>query len=336
MTIYDISEKAGVSIATVSRVLNGSNRVSEKTRQKVLTVMKEYDYTPNAFARGLGLNTMNTIGILCVDSSNLYFSKALYYMEQQLHANQYDSLLFCTGYDLENRQKSLNLLLSKKVDGIILVGSDFISETKAENQYIIEAAKEVPIMLFDAALDCPNVYSIVSDDFLSVYKAASSLLSSGVKDILFFYNSDTYSNKQKLSGYRTALRDAGINILPSLIQLYNGDHENISAMVQALQYISKSGINFDGVIASDDTLAVAALKYAKCGNLKVPEDFSVIGYGNSLLATCCDPELTSIDNNSETLCTELINTLLEVFAGNTRPSKTLITGKLNKRNSTNF
>ena len=70
MTIYDISEKAGVSIATVSRVLNGSNNVSEKTKQKVLRIMEEYGYTPNAFARGLGLNTMTTIGIMCADSSD--------------------------------------------------------------------------------------------------------------------------------------------------------------------------------------------------------------------------------------------------------------------------
>ena len=82
MTIYDISEKAGVSIATVSRVLNGSSRVSEKTRRKVMDAMEKYGYTPNAFARGLGLNTMKTIGILCADSSDLYLAKAVYYIEQ--------------------------------------------------------------------------------------------------------------------------------------------------------------------------------------------------------------------------------------------------------------
>ena len=76
MTIYDISEKAGVSIATVSRVLNGSS-VSERTRQKVLDTIEQYGYTPNAFARGLGLNTMKTIGIMCADSSDLYLAKAV-------------------------------------------------------------------------------------------------------------------------------------------------------------------------------------------------------------------------------------------------------------------
>ena len=101
MTIYDISEKAGVSIATVSRVLNGSRKVSEKTRRRVLDIIERYGYTPNAFARGLGLNTMKTIGIMCADSSDLYLAKGIYYVEEKLRENGYDSLLCCTGYDLE-------------------------------------------------------------------------------------------------------------------------------------------------------------------------------------------------------------------------------------------
>ena len=87
LNIYDVSEKAGVSIATVSRVLNGNERVSERTREKVLAVMEECGYTPNAFARGLGLNTMKTIGLMCADSSDLYMAKAIYFVERLLRAN---------------------------------------------------------------------------------------------------------------------------------------------------------------------------------------------------------------------------------------------------------
>ena len=76
INIYDVSKKAGVSIATVSRVLNGNTRVSEKTRDKVINAMKELDYTPNVFAIGLGLNTMKTIGIMCIDSSDIYLANA--------------------------------------------------------------------------------------------------------------------------------------------------------------------------------------------------------------------------------------------------------------------
>ena len=166
MTIYDISEKAGVSIATVSRVLNGSNNVSEKTKKKVLDVINQYEYTPNAFARGLGLNTMKTIGIMCADSSDPYLAKAIYYIEQKLRANGYDSILCCTGYDLDTKASSMNLLITKKVDGIILVGSNFIYEKEDDNKYILGAAGQVPVMLLNAAMDAPNVYSIVSDDLL--------------------------------------------------------------------------------------------------------------------------------------------------------------------------
>ena len=84
MNIYDVSKKAGVSIATVSRVLNGNANVSDKTKNKVLVAMKELDYTPNIFARGLGLNTMKTIGIMCSDSSDTYLANAVYYLEQEL------------------------------------------------------------------------------------------------------------------------------------------------------------------------------------------------------------------------------------------------------------
>ena len=79
MNIYDVSKKAGVSIATVSRVLNGNAKVSSKTKDKVLAAIKELDYTPNVFARGLGLNTMKTIGIMCIDSSDIYLANAVYH-----------------------------------------------------------------------------------------------------------------------------------------------------------------------------------------------------------------------------------------------------------------
>ena len=94
MTIYDISKKAGVSIATVSRVLNGSDKVRPSTKKKVMDIIEKYDYTPNAFARGMGLHSVQTIGILCADSSDLFFflAKAVYYLEQELQANGYESL----------------------------------------------------------------------------------------------------------------------------------------------------------------------------------------------------------------------------------------------------
>lgn len=334
MTIYDISEKAGVSIATVSRVLNGSSNVSEKTKKKVLDVMNQYEYTPNAFARGLGLNTMKTIGIMCADSSDLYLAKAVYYIEELLRANGYDSLLNCTGYDLKTKEKSLELLISKKVDSIVLVGSNFIYEKESDNQYILDAAAQVPIMLLNASYEAPNVYSIVSDDHTSIYEATMQMITSGRKDILYFYNSTSYSGRRKLSGYRAAMEEAGLLKSGSLMQFYMGSHEDIHAMADQLARAHSKGLFFNGVIAADDNLALGAVKYAQQNGLKIPEELSIIGYNNSLLTTCCNPELTSIDNKLETLCQHLITTLMGVLSGSEMPKKTVFSGEIIHRGTT--
>ena len=102
--------------------------------------MKELDYTPNVFARGLGLNTMKTIGIMCIDSSDIYLANAVYYLEQELRKYNYDSILCRTGKDYNNKKNYLELLLSKRVDGIILAGSQFVENTSEHNNdYIINA-----------------------------------------------------------------------------------------------------------------------------------------------------------------------------------------------------
>ena len=97
MNIYDISRRAGVSIATVSRVLNNSPHVSENTRKKVMAVIEGCGYVPNAFARGLGLNSMQTIGLLCPDASDPYLAQALAFLERAFRSQGYDCLLTCTG-----------------------------------------------------------------------------------------------------------------------------------------------------------------------------------------------------------------------------------------------
>lgn len=334
MTIYDISEKAGVSIATVSRVLNGSSNVSEKTKKKVLDVINQYEYTPNAFARGLGLNTMKTIGIMCADSSDPYLAKAIYYIEQKLRANGYDSILCCTGYAQEAKASSMNLLITKKVDGIILVGSNFVYESEADNKYITDAAVQVPVMLLNAALDVPNVYSVVSDDFTSMYEATLYMISTGIKDIVYFYNSTSYSGKKKLAGYRAAMEEKKLLTGANLLQFYHGSHEDIPAMAEHLKKLHDRGLQFHGLIAADDTLALGGVKYAKLMGYSVPKDFSILGYNNSMLVNCCDPELTSIDNKLETLCQHLITTLMGTLNGNEMPKKTVFSGEIAKRGTT--
>lgn len=336
MTIYDISEKAGVSIATVSRVLNGNTNVKPKTKKRVMDVIEEYGYTPNAFARGLGLNTMNTIGILCADSSDLYLAKAVYYIEQHLRENGYNSILCCTGYDLENKKSSLDLLLSKRVDSVVMVGSNFITGNTEDNKYIRDAAEQMPIMLLNADFDYPNVYCTLCDDYKSMLEATQSLLNSGLRKILYLYNSQSYSGLKKLSGYQAAMLQSDLQFKKEYMQFYQGERENIDAIADFLTELDQNGLSFDAVVASDDILAMGAMKYSKRKKLSVPKDFSIIGYNNSLLTACCEPPLTSVDNRLQTLCCQLAKTLMGVLSGTEMPQKVIFSGELIKRETTKF
>ena len=333
MNIYDVSKKANVSIATVSRVLNGNPNVSDKTRAKVLAVMEQLGYTPNVFARGLGLNTMRTIGIMCSDSSDLYLANAIYYLERDLRSNGYDAILCCTGYELETKQKYFDLLCSKRVDAIILAGSKFVEIKPRDNTYILDAAAKIPIMLVNGYLEGENIYSTVCDDQAAVYQAASRLIQSGRRKLLYVYTSTSYSGINKLQGFKNALADAGISESPEYIRQCAKD---ITAARELFLSLRKEGLEFAAVITSDDSLAAGAVKYANTMGISIPDELSIIGYNNSILSLCSDPELTSIDSKVEALCTTTVNTLMGVFSGGNVPSRTTIAADLIKRETTNF
>ena len=333
MNIYDVSKHAHVSIATVSRVINGNPNVSEKTRMRVLAVMDELGYTPNVFARSLGLNTMKTIGIMCSDSSDPWLAEAISYLEKELRKNGYDSILCCSGYLPETKKKYLELLCSKRVDAIILTGSHYIEAKAKDNAYLLEAAKDIPIMLVNGHLDGEQIYSTVCDDQAAVYDAVSKLIKAGRSSILYLYSGNSYSNLLKLSGYRKALTDSGLPIRDELLVISPKD---IDSAMEHLKLLSLKGIHFDAVFAAEDILAVGAVKYGEQAGLKIPEDINIIGYNNSILSRCTTPELTSVDNKVESICTTTVHTLMKVLNHGNVPAKTTITSELIKRGTTNF
>ncbi len=336
LTIYDISKKAGVSTATVSRVLNGSDKVKDSTRQRIMDIIQEYDYSPNAFARGMGLQSLKTIGILCADSSDLFLAKAVYYLEQELQANGYESLLCCTGYNLDIRKNYVDLILSKKIDGLILVGSNFIGSTKEENQYIRDASAQLPIMVLNADFDYPNVYCALCDDFTAMKEAACAMITAGTPDILYLYDSNTYSGIRKLKGFRAAMEEYAVPDYEKRICFMDSKSIKPGAVADHIAAMADAGMTFHGIMASDDMLAIGGIKYAQRKGLRIPEDLSVIGYNNSVLTDCCTPELTSVDNCLEPLTHQLVQTLMGVLSGTEMPKKTVFSGKLVKRGTTPF
>lgn len=324
MNIYDISKKAGVSIATVSRVLNDSAKVSDATRQKVLDVIRETNYMPNAFARSLGLNSMRTVGLLCSDSSDVYQAQAVSYLERELRKHSYASMLCCTGGRLEEKQNYLNLLLSRSVDALVFIGSHFVEQSDAENTYIREAAQKVPVFILNGALEAPNVYSVLCDDQGASFSVTDLVLTRGSQFPVFLYRSLSYSGRKKLLGFQDACRQHGISPEGRLIPS-PGD---IVSTCRVLESIRGTGTSFDAVIAADDELAVGAVKYAQKHALSIPDAFQITGYNHSVLSICCTPEITTVDNRIEYMCTTAVSLLMQVLLGTELPSMTMYSGSV--------
>lgn len=309
--VFDITKRS-VSIATVSRVLNSSEHISEKTRRRVLEVMESSGYTPNAFARGLGLNSMRMIGVMCTDITDAYYSKAVGQIENLFRKKNYDTVLCCTGNDFENKKKYLRYLINKKVDSVILIGSAF---NEKDNSYIKEAAKQIPIIIINGYVNAPNVYCFVCDEKKAMEDNVKLLLRAGYDKILYLYNTATYSGLQKLEGYKRG---------------YTKENTDKRLIVKsAVKKLYNSGTEFNAVLTSEDAIAAAAIKAAEELKISVP----IIGFNNSNITEYTTPTITSVDNMIDRLCDMAVNCLESLENNKSVPSKTVISGRIVERES---
>lgn len=295
--------------------------------------MRSEGYTPNVFARGLGLDSMKTIGIICPNISDDYMAKSVSYLEQSLHEYGYDCLLGCSGYDQESKEKYVSLLLSKRIDALIMVGSTYCGDDPGgrEVEYIRRAAKQAPVFLINGWIDGKNIYCSNADDFHAEYEVTSALIRRKKKRILFMYDSDSFSARQKMAGYEAALADAGYPVLGELKFYTKNKIHHARDMMLAYK-----NLEFDAVVATEDGLAVAALKYAKAKGIDVPGELSVVGYNNSPLSISSEPELTSVNSRIEKQCNLAVENMRKVLEGEEVPGRTVVPCEIVKRCTTDF
>lgn len=324
MNIYDIAARSGVSIATVSRVLNNSPKVSPATRERVLAVIEQEEYVPNVFARGLGLNTMKMVGLLCVDVADTCYATMVALIEKQLRKKGWDVMLSCTGPTLEGKKKGLELLLQKHVDCILLIGSPFREEE--DNSHIAAAAAQVPVMMVNGLLELPGVYSVLCDDRTAMKNSVNLLLKSGCRRLLYCYDALTYSGKHKLAGYREAHEQQGVALHDELLLHLPRD---IEETVQHILRLHGEGLRFDGVVGSEDLMVIGVQHAMKKLNIDCP----VVGWNNSILAQCTSPTLTSVDNMLTQLCATVVQHLIKILENEEVPQKVIISAQLVERES---
>lgn len=327
MNIYDIAKKAGVSVATVSRVINNSSRVSERSKIKVKKIMEQEGYIPNVFARGLTLNSVRSVGILCPVISDINHAVPVSFLERFLRNNGFDTLLVCSSSYEEDKGVYLDLLLNKRVDAIICIGST-IKEASDVDRFAA-AAKQVPIIIVNGLIECENIYCVLCDEESAARDCVHRLHAAGCDNIVYIYDTSTYSGQQKLAGYRRGVLECGIGDKQRLEMRISTEVNAIDTSSAAMEKLIGAGTEFSAIIAADDIVAVGAQKAMKRHGIQVP----VIGFNNSRFAQCADPELTSVDNMIETLCDIAIRQLMDVLQGKMVAAKVVISAKLIERDT---
>lgn len=327
MNIYDIAKKAGVSVATVSRVINDSKNVSEQSKKKVMAVINEEKYVPNVFARNLTCSSSKTIGILCPMISDINHVKPVSILERLLREAGYDILLCCTDSVSENKSKYLELLYNRRVDAIILIGSTV--EEVDHYEHFATIATEIPVVIINGYVELDNVYCVLSNERAAVCQLVQKLYQHGCRNILYLNDTTSYSGYQKILGYRDGLQLCSLEERPEMIVQIPEREDELIPSYQLTQEFIDSGISFDALIAADDILAVGAQKALREQGINIP----IIGFNNSRFAQCATPELTSVDGNIETVCVTATQILLDVLRGGHPASHVVISTRLVQRDS---
>ena len=296
MTLKDIAEKAGVSMMTVSNVINGKhNRVSAKTIEKVNAIIKECGYVPNLSARNLTNKTSSIVGIVIyLDETannenhleNPYISTMIGTIEKELRENGYYTMVRSVFKNSDITQ----LLKNWNVDGII-----FLYPNQSDDFRQFVESSPCPIAVFDSHLTVPGLINVCSDDEKGIYLSTKYMINKGHTDIAFV--ADYKGNKlltRRFQGYCRALRECGIPFRKNYIFHYSPSYKG---GIIAGKEIASANAGITAAVTTADICAIGIMEGARLGGLRIPVDLSVIGYDNLTLCQYTSPKLTSISQH---------------------------------------
>ncbi len=286
VTIYDVAREANVSMATVSRVVNANQNVKPATRKKVLKVIEELGYRPNAVARGLASKKTTTVGVIIPDISNSMYAELARGIEDIATMYRYNIILSNSDQNENKELQLLETMLGKQVDGIVFM-SDVIS---TELLYEMERSP-TPIVLAGSIDESAAIASVNIDYYGAAYEAVKKFTDNGHKKIAFISGPLTsmINKEYKLKAYREALSDAGIDFDENLVVECNNSYDEGIEAVQTLASHEPTAY-----FVSNDEMSIGVIHGLEEQGKKIPEDAEVISYENSKLARMARPMLTSV------------------------------------------
>ncbi|MBA2873835.1 catabolite control protein A [Thermaerobacillus caldiproteolyticus] len=287
VTIYDVAREANVSMATVSRVVNGNPNVKPSTRKKVLEAIERLGYRPNAVARGLASKKTTTVGVIIPDISSIFFAELARGIEDVATMYKYNIILSNSDQNKEKELHLLNTMLAKQVDGIVFMGGNITEEHVNEFQ-----KSPVPIVLA-ATIEPNNTIPSVNIDYeQAAFDAVTYLLEKGNKRIAYVTGpADDPINQKKLAGYRRALETRGLPYDEALI--IEGDYSYDSG-IEAYEKMAELAERPTAVFAGTDEMALGVIHSAQDHGISIPEQLEVVGFDNTRLATMVRPRLTTV------------------------------------------
>jgi DNA-binding LacI/PurR family transcriptional regulator len=307
-TIYDVAREAGVSIATVSKVINNTGRISDKTRRKITSIMQEMNYQPSVVASALTGKGTYTIGLLIPDIANPFFAEIARSVEDRSHDLGFNLVICNTDNDPDKESQYISLLKQKSADGIIVatgVRNDELLKTLIRHNVAIALiAREMPTLA---------AHTVLVDDFNGGYLATAHLTALHHRRIgVIVEDLSLMSSKERLRGYRHALSEAGLAYDDNLVGVTSF---NVESSREAAGRLLGGPEPPSAIFACNDLLAIGAIQAARQRGLVIPEQLSVVGFDNTILATITDPPLTTVAQPIASLGAQVVDLITQQITG---------------------
>lgn len=316
ITIYDVAKKAGVSTATVSKIINNTGSISEKTKLKVQKVMDELQYQPSMIASALKRKSTHTIGLLIPDLSNPIFAEYAKYIEERGQELGFSVIMCNTDSDPDKELRYISLLKQKQVDGIIVAAR--FKNLKLLKELIKE---KFPLALIAQDLPALPIDSVTVDDYLGGYQVTEYLLSLGHRNIGVVAEGDK-SSKERIRGYQQALIDAGLTADENLIVVCDQPTREYARLnAERLLDLEKRP---SAIFGCNDLLAIGVMQAAHDRGLVIPNDLSIIGFDNTELSEVVVPSLTTVQQPLKDIGHHVVDLLTQKIEGKSKTTHRVV------------
>lgn len=334
ITVYDIAKEAGVSPATVSRVLTNNARVSEEKKKRVQDIIEKYDFEPNGLARSLSLQETKTIGMIVADIRNPFYSTVFVECEIEASRYGYNMILCNTVNELSSESGHLRNLIEKRVDAIIQVGgsADEVNPDKEYIELVNKTAKKIPVIV-GGELEGADVYRVIPEETHGMNKLVPYLVELGHKDIALIGGRDTViPTIRKRIALKNKLNEMGIEYKKEFI--IDSDY-SIEGGYEGVQKLFDLDRLPTAIVAINDFSAMGIMRALVERGLRVPEDVSLIGYDNTYFSELTTPQLTSISYNLKPYAAKIMETVINVINNKEKDKLKYIETSLAVRGSCN-